>query len=189
MQLGSSAAWPKPAPGEQARSCLASREELLEASGLESPGGRQRGANRRSAVARPRLLLSEDWDSPRGRPGVRGCLHGRASTLQGRGRAGSLLAANSDPISSACGLKPHPPTHPPEVQSHAAESSELQTAAAGEAAAAPRGCFRNSSRSPSSTLPLEFRGPSLPAPSAADLSDFREGGREGYLSPIKPTWK
>lgn len=45
VQLGSSAAWPSPAPGGQAHGCFASREELLEASGLESPGGRRRGAN------------------------------------------------------------------------------------------------------------------------------------------------
>lgn len=53
------------------------------------------------------------WASPRGRLGAGGVSAAERATGPGRGRVDPLLAANSDPIRSACGLRWRPPTHPP----------------------------------------------------------------------------
>lgn len=81
-------------PGRQADGCLASGEELRPpatrslraASVLAGGGGAQ---TRRNAVVWPRLTLQGRWDSPRGRPGVGACFHGRASTQHGAREGGS----------------------------------------------------------------------------------------------------
>lgn len=115
--LGCLADRPIPCQGPKAGGCPAVREELRSraAGSLQAasfPAGGRGARTRRPAVAGPRLARLGRWDSPRGRPRVGGCFGGRGRTLHGSGEGGSLLAANSDPISSACGLQRHPP-HPP----------------------------------------------------------------------------
>ena len=114
---GRFAARPSPCLGLPASGCPAVREKLrprvagsFQAASLPASGGKVQ--TRRPAVAWRRLTRLGRWDSPRGRPRVGGCFHRRRRTLPGSGEGGSLLAANYDPISSACGLKRHPPIHP-----------------------------------------------------------------------------
>lgn len=82
--------------------------------GRESPGGWRRGANptQRGLLAAARTLGAAGIPRAVG-PGWVDVSTAERAPCPGRGRADPFLAADSDPISSACGLRWRPPAHPP----------------------------------------------------------------------------
>lgn len=118
VQLRFSAARPSPGRGDRPMAI----SPAVKSSGLpqlEASGPRvawRAAAGRKPDATRSFGRGSHSWGAgiPRvvGQGWVRVSMAERAPSM-GRGRADPLLAANSNPISSAYGLKWHPPTHPP----------------------------------------------------------------------------
>ena len=102
----------KPRPGPVGGSCPTVREELRPpAAGsfrAASRGRRRRVTEPAYLVAGPRLARLGRWDFPARAARVGWVFPGGQEPCLGRGRAVPLLTADSDPVSSTCGLKRHP---------------------------------------------------------------------------------
>lgn len=179
--------WLKPAAGD----CVAGCKELPPAeAGSLITGSVRRGANRahqcRSAVVQALGALGfPEWTAPSG--WVFPWPYQHPAWVEG-GRVSCWLQILTQSALSVVWNGTRQPTRP-KARSHAGEPRDLQTAAAVGQAAAPRGCLRNNSRSPRTAWPLEFRGPSRPAPSPVGAPDLREVERADPCPPITLTWK